>query len=136
MQSEALAIDVAHVDEEAAVDLAPVVDRDHVSVDEPGGDLGLALEPDPVLRIGTQFAAQQLERHDAFPPRVVCPVDLAHAAPAEQDLQPIRPEVLSRTGPCGNRVPRRRAGRPCADRQGQIGGGVLRCRGPPRVARQ
>jgi hypothetical protein len=86
------ALDQPHVDEQLATDLAVAVDRDDVRLAEPGGHLGLVAEPRGVVRVAGQARQQQLERDHPVLGGVVGPVDLAHAAAAEQGLDPVRAE--------------------------------------------
>jgi hypothetical protein len=87
------AVDQAHVDVEPAVDLAEVVDRDDVGLAQPGRDAGLAAEPAGVLRVVGQDLREELDGDVALVAGVVREVDLAHAAGAQQHLQPVVPEI-------------------------------------------
>ena len=64
--AEVLALDVAHVEEELSLDLAPVVDRDDVRVVEPCGDLRLPQEPDPVLLVVAEFVPDAVVDVDRY----------------------------------------------------------------------
>ena len=90
-------VDEAHVDEQPAVDLAVVVDRDDVRLAQPGDGVGLALEAALVLRVVGQRGGQQLQRDLAVAARVVGAVDLAHAARTDDALDPVLAELLHDT---------------------------------------
>ena len=60
---------------------------------ERGGELGLAQEPLAESLVLGQLGREQLERDLALQARVVRPVDDAHAAPAEQRLDPIAEQL-------------------------------------------
>ena len=91
---EVAAVDEAHVDEELAVDLAVVVDRDDVRVGELRRQRRLALEPAAVLLVGGQLAQEALQRDEPLTARVVGAVDLAHATAPDQGVEPVGPEDL------------------------------------------
>nr|WP_246078351.1 hypothetical protein [Modestobacter excelsi] len=90
--ADVLAVDQPHVDEQPAVDLPEVVDRDDVRLAQAGGDQLLAAEPGQVLRVVGVQVGQQLERHQPSAPGVTRAVDVAHAAAAQQVQQLVRPE--------------------------------------------
>ena len=91
---EVAAVDEAHVDEELAVDLAVVVDRDDVRVGELRRQRRLALEPAAVLLVGGQLPQEALQRDEPLTARVVGAVDLAHATAPDQGVEPVGPEDL------------------------------------------
>ena len=91
---EIAAVDEAHVDEELAVDLAVVVDRDDVRVGELRRQRRLALEPAAVLLVGGQLPQEALQRDEPLTTRVVGAVDLAHATAPDQGVEPVGPEDL------------------------------------------
>ena len=87
-------VDVPHRDVEqtvgvAAVDLACVVDRDDVRVVEPGRALRLSHEPLAEARVVRQRRRQHLEGDLAAEAHVLGEIDDAHAAAAEQGLDPV-----------------------------------------------
>ncbi len=81
-----------HIDEQHAVDRAPVVDRDDVRFGQPGGRLRFATEAHLVGGVPGDFLRQQFDRDHAVLHRVVRLVDLAHTSFAEQGSELIRPE--------------------------------------------
>ncbi|KAF0969518.1 hypothetical protein BPODLACK_01800 [Gordonia sp. YY1] len=85
--------DEAHVDEEHAVDLAPVVDRDDVWLTQ--SRRGVRLPAESLLVHGVLRATwvEQLQRDGTVLGGVVCPVDLSHAAPPQQRVETIGPEL-------------------------------------------
>ena len=124
--AEGGALDELHGQEHPAVDLAGVVDRDHVGVGQLGQRLGLADQPR--RRVGGAIGRRQhLDRHPAIELRIVRGVHLAHPAGAHLALDLVATEPL----PCGQ--PRRRrparggqARRRRRPQQGRVGGGDLR----------
>ena len=90
--AEVLALDQPHVEEELAVDLAVAVDRDDVRVGERRGEPRLPAETSAVQRVLRQRRRQHLQRDPAVLLGVVGAVDIAHAAAAEQCVEPVRPE--------------------------------------------
>ncbi len=89
---DAGALDQTHVDEQDAVDLAEIVDRDHVRLLQAGRHPGLTPEPLLKTRVRGDLGTQQLDGHHAFLDRVVGPVDLPHATDTDQRLQLVRSE--------------------------------------------
>ena len=73
----------------APVGLAGLVDRDHVGVVDRGGQPRLAQEPLAEALVRGQLRGQQLQRHPALQAQVLGQVDDAHAAAAEQRLDPV-----------------------------------------------
>ena len=86
---------------------------------QPRGERGLGAEAGLERRVGGQRSGQPLERDDATADGVVGAVDLAHAAAADQLLQPVGPE---------HRQERTLLGAPAAVESGPDGDGV--CSGP------
>ena len=83
------ALDVAHGDEQAAVGLARLVDRDHVGVVERGGQLRLAQEPVAEALVLCERRREELQRHSALQAQILRQVDDAHPAPAQDRLDPV-----------------------------------------------
>ena len=73
-----------HVDVEMAVDLAPVVDRDHMRFLQDRGGSRLALKPCPEALVAGVLVGQDLQRDGASLVGVVGLVHLTHPAPADQ----------------------------------------------------
>ena len=86
-------LDEAHREVEATVDVACVVDRHDVRVLERHGELRLAREAFAEALIERQLGRHELQRDRPFQPQVVGAVDDAHAAAADQLLDPIADEV-------------------------------------------
>ena len=86
---EVASVDEPHRQVQPAVGLAGVVDRDDVRVLERGGQLGLSEEACPEAIVLRQLGGHELERERALQAHVVRPVDDAHAAPADQPLDPV-----------------------------------------------
>ena len=84
--AEALAVDELHHEERAVRVLAPVVDRHHVGVVEARRRPGLPTEP---LARTLGLRRRQLHRHPAVEQLVARGEDLAHAARAQQLLEPV-----------------------------------------------
>ena len=80
---EVVPVDEAHRDEERAVLLAGLVDRDDMRVLEGGRHARLALEALAELRVGRELGHDDLERHAATQATVDRKVDHAHAAPPD-----------------------------------------------------
>src|SRR5207248_1637414 len=90
------ALDQRHVDEQPAVDLAVAVDRDDVGSGQPRGKGRLATETMGEVLVPPEPRTENLERDDAVAlAGVDGSPDLAHAAAAEQRLEPVRPERFS-----------------------------------------
>jgi hypothetical protein len=87
-----------HVDEQPAVDLPEVVDRDDVRLRQLGGQCRLPAEARLELGVARELCGQPLQRDRALAPPVPGPVHLAHAATAEEALKPVRPELLGHGG--------------------------------------
>ena len=77
------AVDVAHRDEQPAIDLAGVVDGDDVRVVEARRQPRLVQEPLAEALVLREALGQHLERHRAAQTHVAREVDLAHAAPSD-----------------------------------------------------
>ncbi len=75
--------DQPHVDVEVAVDLAPVVDRNHVRLLKYRRSARLALEPRPEALVIRELRGEDLQRDGPTLVGVLCLVHLAHAALAE-----------------------------------------------------
>ena len=73
-------VHVPHRDEEPALGLAGLVDRDDVRVVEARGEPGFLQHPLAEPVVVRQALAQQLQRDRTLEPRVVRPVDLTHPA--------------------------------------------------------
>ena len=71
---------------------ADVVDRDDVRVVERGGGARFQLEAVEALRIGREARRQHLDGDVAAEARIAGPIDLAHAAGAEQRDDLVGPE--------------------------------------------
>ena len=93
---ERLALDELENQEADAVRFFDAVDRADVGVIQRGEHPRLALEAREPIRIARERARQDLDRDVASELRVVRPVDLAHAAGAEQRLQLISAEGRAR----------------------------------------
>ena len=89
--------DVPHRDEELAVLLARVVDRQDVGLIEPGGGPRLALEALAEIGVVRVLGRDQLERDDAAERQVGGAVDHAHPAPPGDFLDSV-PGELRATG--------------------------------------
>ena len=92
-----LAVDEPHVDVGVAVDLTPVVNRNHVWFLKNCGRPRLALETRPELLVLPELLREDLQRDGAALLRVFRPVHLAHAAPAEQAGESVVAEHLADT---------------------------------------
>ena len=90
--SEVLAFDVAHGDVEDPVGFAGVEDRDDVRVVEARCELGLAQEALAEPRVVGELGREQLERRPSLQADLLGQVDDAHAAPADQPLDPVARE--------------------------------------------
>lgn len=77
-------VDQSHVDEQSAVDLAPVVDRDDMGVVQLRGDPRFAQEPVTGGGIAGDRRAEELQGDDPALARVGGAVDLAHPAAADE----------------------------------------------------
>ena len=80
---QASALDQAHGEEVAAVDLADFVDGDNVRMIEAASGLGFEEESPHGVRAGQSSLAQHLEGDDAMASRVPRAIDDAHAAPGD-----------------------------------------------------
>jgi len=89
------ALNELHRHVEEAVTLARLVDRDHVLLANRRGQLRLALEAAPEVLVGRQRRGDHLQRRHPVQPQVRDPVDDAHAAPAEDALDPVTGEFLA-----------------------------------------
>ena len=112
---EVVPVDEAHRDEERAVLLAGLVDRDDVRVLEGGRDARLALEALAELRVGRELGHDDLQRHAAAEATVGRKVDDAHAAAPDFAL-----DVVGAEGPvlvAGHGCEHRTGGARCARRR-------------------
>ena len=90
---EVAALDVAHGEEEDAVLLARLEDRDDVRVVEGGGDLRLPQEALPETLVLRELGGDHLERDLAAEPGFLGAVDRAHAAAADERLDAVTRKV-------------------------------------------
>jgi hypothetical protein len=86
---------VPHGDEERAVRLACVVDRDDGRMVQRGGEPRLAHEPLPEGFVVRELRREDLEGHADAEPRVLGPVDDAHATAAQERLDAVTGELGS-----------------------------------------
>ena len=86
-------LDVAHGDEEEVVGRPSLVDRDDVRMVDRSGQLGLAQEAVTERFVLGEAGSQQLERNPPLEPQILGQVDDAHAAPAQQRLDPVAGEL-------------------------------------------
>ena len=86
-------LDVAHGDEEEVVGRPGLVDRDDVRMVDRRGQLRLAQEAVAERLVLGEAGSQQLERNLPLEPQILGQVDDAHAAPAQQRLDPIAGEL-------------------------------------------
>ena len=86
-------LDVAHGDEQDVARPAGLVDRDDVRVVDRRGQLRLAQEPVAERFIAGEALGEQLESDPPLEPEVLGQVDDAHAAPAQQRLDPVAGEL-------------------------------------------
>ena len=82
-------LDVAHGDEEEVLGRPGLVDRDDVRMVDRRGQLRLAQEAVTERLVLCEVRGQELERNPPLEPQILSQVDDAHAAPAEQRLDPI-----------------------------------------------
>ena len=87
------ALDEAHRDVQLPVDLARVVDRDDVRMLDRGRQPRLAQEALAERHVVGELRGEQLQRDVAVEREVVGAVDDAHAAAADQRLDPIAGEL-------------------------------------------
>ena len=92
-------VDVAHRDEEAAVGLARLVDRDDVRVVEARGEPRLAEHPLAEPFVVGEALAQQLQGDRALEPHVERAVHLAHAAAPGKSADLVAGDELTRRNP-------------------------------------
>ena len=78
-----------HRDEQRAVGLAGLVDRDDVRVIDRGRRPGLGDEPAPERRVRRQRRREDLQRHQPAQPLVAGPEHHRHPARADLGLQPV-----------------------------------------------
>ena len=90
--SQVAAVDQPHVDIEAAVDLAVIVDGDDVRVVQPGSGVRLPAEPLGEAGVLGQVRRKHLDRHDSVGRGVVGAPYFADAAAAQQLHQPVAPK--------------------------------------------
>ena len=86
-------LDVAHGDEEEVLGRPSLVDRDDVRMVDRRGQLRLAQEAATERFVLGESGSEQLERNPPLEPQILGHVDDAHAAPAEQRLDPITGEL-------------------------------------------
>ena len=91
--SQTPTLNEAHIHVQATVDVAVMVDRDHVRLDEPGRRVRLPPEPNLKSLVFSKFGRQNLERDDPIGFCVVGTPDFAHPAPAQQLQQAVTPEL-------------------------------------------
>ena len=104
---EILALDVAHGDEEIAVDLAGLVDGQDVGVIDGRRHLRLAQEARLGFRVGAELRGDDLEGDLATEAGLLGKVDDAHTASAEDGLDPIRTELGTDSRIRAHRIPQR-----------------------------
>lgn len=92
----------AHVEVQAAVDGAEVVDRDDVRLVEPRDQCRLPAEPRSEHRVVGEIRDEALEGDDAVTHRVLGAEHLTHPATAEQLEQLVGPEGLHDREPTGS----------------------------------
>jgi hypothetical protein len=104
------AVDEAHGDEQAPVDVADVVDGHDVRVLECRGDSRLALKARPELEIGGKRRCDDLQRHATLQPIFASEEHRAHSAAAELALDEVTPKPVARVEVAHRTVvPRRRS---------------------------
>ncbi len=86
-------LDVAHGDEEEVFGRPSLVDRDDVRMVDRRGQLRLAEEAVTERFVLGEAGGQQLERNSPLEPQILGQVDDAHAAPAQQRLDPVAGEL-------------------------------------------
>ena len=86
-------LDVAHGDEEEVLGRPGLVDRDDVRMVDRGGQLRLAQEAVTERLVLGEAGGQQLERNPPLEPQILGQVDDAHAAEAQQRLDPVAGEL-------------------------------------------
>ena len=90
---EGLAFQVLHDQVVDPILPAEVVEDADVGMIQGGDGPGLTLEALAQVRASCQLRREDLDRHRPIEPRVPGPVDLAHAAGAEQRGDLVRPEA-------------------------------------------
>ena len=90
---EVRALDIAHRDEQDAVDLAGLVDGQDVGVVDGCRHLRLALESGAVIEVVRQGGRQDLECHAALESALLRAIHDAHATTTDDGLDAIGPEV-------------------------------------------
>ena len=93
--AEVGSLDVAHRDEQHAVGLVGIVDRDHVRMIQRRRQARLAQEPLPELLVLSELGRQQLQRDMPVEPLVVGEVDDRHPTPTEHPLDPVAGDLGS-----------------------------------------
>jgi hypothetical protein len=86
-------LDVAHGDEEDVLGRPGLVDRDDVRMVDRRGQLRLAQEAVAERFVLGQAGSQQLQRDSPLEPQILGQVDDAHAAQAEQGIDPVAGEL-------------------------------------------
>ncbi len=96
---EVHAVDEPHRDEQAAVRLARVVDRNDVRVVEACGEARLAQETLAEALVVRELLDEQLEGDGALEAHVLRPVDLAHATASDESADLVAGDDVSRRDP-------------------------------------
>ena len=78
------ALDVVHRQPQPAVEVPAVVDRHDVRMPQRGRDIGLPVEPLPVLGVSADRGREHLERIVSGQPWMACQIHLTHAPRAQQ----------------------------------------------------
>ena len=93
--AQVAALDQAHRDDQLAVDLARVVDRDRRRVVEPRRQPRLAQEALPERGIARELAGDHLQRHRPVEAEVGGTVDDAHPATGEAGVDPVSGDFVT-----------------------------------------
>jgi hypothetical protein len=94
--------DVAHGDEQEVLSRPGLVDGDDVGMVDRGGELRLAKEAVTERLVLGEAGSEQLERDPPLEPQVLGQIDDAHAAEAEQRLDPVAGELGADPGVVGH----------------------------------
>jgi hypothetical protein len=81
---QVLSVDELHRQEDFPIGFADIVDAIDVGVGHPSSQADLAVKSRQPFFIGGTTPSEKLERHRLLQPQVVGPIDLPHAAPAQQ----------------------------------------------------
>src|SRR5262249_14584104 len=92
-RSEVGAVHEPHREVQTAVDVAGVVDRNHIRMLQRHDQLGLACEAFAEALVERKRRRDELHGNRPLQAKVVCPEDHAHAAAADQFLDPVAEEV-------------------------------------------